>query len=350
MAEKSYLCTALAQGTPYCLPRLPISKSMNHSYLHTLIKYYDHYVKGVDFAHLPDRESEAYRQLLLQKADEALFADGRYSVITDMTLDIFDLPELIDELQDLSALNKLRKTQRVRLSFYLDLKEVCYPLYRAQRIDWSAWPWLLNDGSESLDQNDQLYELITNGQYPCLAGVILADLSHRIFIDEDEKYSSVARQEASEAYHYRVKGNDHPRNDEDRKKLQAGVCTCAETLWSIENHTLVGREMGFDHLTQSLYDAFDTFIDSTYRHKQIRMARELADWIRQHMTFGEVNPAQEKVDALYDTIKALMARYDVSTPNMSYTWLIITGDVLGMSLFSEEAQATDDDEMTFEED
>ncbi len=123
----------------------------------------------------------------------------------------------------------------------------------------------------------------------------------------------------------------------------ASVSKCADDLWNIENHILVGQLLGFDPLEQSVYDAFDTFIDTTYRHNQALCTRELSAWIREHWKMGECHPERETVDALYAKWKEVIGKYLVSTPDERFAWNILTLDVLGMSMFTKEEEESSDD-------
>lgn len=311
--------------------------------LDIIVKRFGHFLKDAGFAHLPARESEEYRQLVLKMANDVVFSEGRYSQITEWILEMFDEPEVCALASNLSEINRLTEAERVRLGFYLDIKKVCYPLFRGQKVDWSAWPWNLSDGKSSFE-NRELFALITKCERPCLSAAILYDLMQQMWMNEEDRYSSVARNEASEAYAYSVESawKMHSPTEEDRKSLTAAICKCADDLWVIENHVLVGELLGFDHLTQSVYDSFDTFIDSTYRHNQVLCSRELSAWIREHWTMGERHPAREQVDALYARWKELMTEYDVTSPDETFSWNILAIDVLGMSLFSKEEEVDDD--------
>lgn len=305
--------------------------------LHIVIKHFDDVIKGIDFGQLPQRESEEYRQLVLKTANDVMFSEGRYSQITEWTLEMFDVPEVCALVRNLTEINQLSAAERVRLGFYLDVKEVCYPLFRGKKVDWSAWPWNLSKGDASFE-NKELFELITQSEMPCLSAAILYDLKQQIWMNETGVYSSVACNEVSETFEYPLGSawKKHPKTDDEKKALTAAICKCADDLWAIENHILVGQQLGFDQLTQSVYDAFDTFIDSTYRHNQVLCAKELSAWIREHWTMNESHPDQEKVEALHAKCKELMEKYDVSSPDEHFSWNILTLDVLGMSLFAEE--------------
>lgn len=316
--------------------------------LHYIIGHFDDFIEDVDFAHLPDKESEEYRQLVLKTANDVIFSEGRYTRITEWTLEMFDEQEVCELVKNLKALNKLTDAERVRLGFYLDIKDVCYPLFRGQKIDWSTWPWNLNDGRFTFENKD-LFELITTdsliGQpLPCLQAAILYDMEQQIWKDEEELYSCVSRQEASDIFEHKVHWTWEkcPKTDDEKKALTAAICQCADDLWSIENHVLVGKLLGFDLLTQSIYDSFDTFIDTTYRHNQVLCAQELSAWLKENWTMNEPHPAQEKVEELLAKWKELMAKHDVTSPDERYSWNILTLDALGMSMFSKEEEVDDD--------
>lgn len=316
---------------------------MNKWNLQLVLTHFSDYVKNIDFTNLPPKESEAYRQLIQQTANDQIFCDGRYSYITEWILEMYDIPEVVEMMHSLSEINKLTDDERMRLGFYMDLGTTCYPLFRGMKIDWSEWPWLMKDGSGSMD-NQELFDTVTNGQRPYLSAAILYDLKEVVWKDE-EFYSSVVRQEVAHAFFYGVESlwNRDSKTEEEKKKFLAALDEFANKLWFAENHLHVGRQLGFDYLTQSVYDAMDTYIASTYRHRQVDFAKALSAWIRQNMTIGERYPSQEKVDALYDQMKALMAQYNVSTPDKSYTWNILTWDVLGMSPFPEHKEQDEDD-------
>lgn len=316
---------------------------MRNKELYIVIEHFDGFCKNIDFKHLPEHNSEEYRKFVLKTANDVIFSQGRYSVITEWTLELFDIPEVNEQICDLAAINALTADERTRLGFYLALKDVCYPLFKGMEVDWTAWPWNMNDADSSLD-NQELMDFVSECEWPCLAAAIIYDLQNRVW-REDKLFSSVARQEASEIFERRVKPlwEKSTKTDEDKKELASAVNKAANDLWFIKNHMLVGRQLGFDYTAQSVYDAVDTFIDTTYRHKQVDFARELGAWINQHMTVGDRHPEQALVDALHATMKGLMEKYDVSSPDLRYTWNIITLDLLGMSMFSEDEETADDD-------
>lgn len=315
--------------------------------LDLIIRQFDDYLKEVvDFEHLPERESEDYRKLVLQTANDVIFAEGRYNTVSEWTLEMFGLREVVQTVNDLNEINQLTDSQRIRLSYYKDLVAVCYPLFSGKLVDWTAWPWHLTDGRNSL-LNQQLYDLICHNEYPRLAAALLYDLKQQIWMNQDERYSTVACAEASQCYEMHVAHlwDSRTKTDDYEKQLAAAVSKCVDDLWSIENHTMVGRLMGMDALEQGVYDSLDTYIDSTYRYNQVLCARELTIWIHQHWPMGERHPEPEIVEALLAKWREVMKRYDVVSPDERYSWNILTLDVLGMSMFSkEELQGHDDDD------
>lgn len=309
-----------------------ICKYMNDWTLQIIIEHFDEVVKGIDFGQLPDWKSEEYRQLVLQTANDQIFSKGRYSEITEWVLEIFDEKEVRELVNDDTELSQLSEEEQRRLSFYLDVEKVCYPLFRGEKIDWSAWPWLLEDGSSSLD-NKPLYELITNEKRPYLGAAMLYALKQRMWQGDDGFFSSVALQDASVAFDRSVAR--HWKGDlsaEELKLLVMEVWKCAADLLIIENHIQIGRLMGLDPLAQSLYDAMDTYISENYYAKQVLCAKELAAWIREHLTIGERHPAPEKTEALRTKMDELMDKYHVVSPDRDFTWDIITLDVMGYGM------------------
>jgi len=295
-----------------------------------------HFVKGVDFNNLPERDSEEYRELLLKTANDEIFNEGPYSPATDCTVADYENKEVRVLFSDLKEINALKPKERKRIGFYKDLLETCLPLYKLEKPDWTAWPWNMKSDSDSME-NEDLFSFLEECKWPNLAAAVLNGIAHRTWLNEDF-YSSVARQEASNDFEYGVKHlwESNYKSEEEKKELPARINKYANDLWFIENHMLVGRMLGFDWVAQSVYDAFDTYIDRTYRHNQVRFALELGAWINANWTLGEPHPDKEKVDALRAKTIELKEKYGVSSPDIDYSWNILLLDVLGMSLFAEE--------------
>ena len=322
---------------------------MERNILKDILNRFDHFIKNVDFDNLPERDSEDYRELLMQTANDGIFCDGRYSANTEYTLEVFENPDYASESRSLVAINALSEKDRVRFRFYLDLKDMCYPLFRGKKTDWSAWPWNMTDGESSLD-NKELYAFITDCKWPNLSAAILYDI-HMLMMNDEENYTSVARNEVSMHVFYGIKSHwgGHDQSEEKKKKLIAAIGKCADDLWAVENHMKVGRLVCKDMLELSLYDAMDTFIDSTFRYQQVLMASEMAAWIRENWTIGERHPEKAKEKALWAKLDELKAKYDVKSPDMNHTCLIIAIDILQMSMFSEEEENFDDDDEWIDE-
>ena len=314
---------------------------MERNILKDILERFDNFIKTVDFDNMPERDSEDYRTLLMQAANDGIFCKGRYSSNSEYTLEVFEEPDYASESRSLAAINALSEKERVRFRFYMDLKDMCYPLFRGKMTDWSAWPWNMTDGESSLD-NRELYGFITDCKWPNLSAAILYDI-HKLMLSDEENYTCVARNEVSMHVFYGINSLwGHGKTEEDTRKLVAAIDKCADDLWAIENHMKVGRLVCKDMLELSLYDAMDSFIDTTFRYQQVLMVREMAAWIRENWTIGESHPEEAKEKALWAKLEELKAKYDVKTPDMRNTCLVIALDILKMSLDSEEN--LDDDE------
>lgn len=316
---------------------------MKENLLKEFIKGYDYFIHKVDFGNLPDRQSEAYRELLMKTANDEVFCNGRYSQITEYLLETLDEKEVYNQLHNLAAIHALTEDMRIRFAFYVDLADMCYPLFRGKNVGWSAWPWNMKSDSTSME-NDELFDFLTDCQWPNLAAAVLYDVFQHIWLDEEHFYSPVSQQEASNKFEYGVKRlwEKQEKTEAELKLLSAEVNKCANDFWFIENHIHVGLQLGFDWVAQSVYDALDTYVDNTYRHKQVDFARELGDWINANMTIGESHPAKEIIEAFRLKFKELLEKYQVSSPDVDYTWNLITSDVLGISVFEDETQETED--------
>lgn len=252
-----------------------------------------------------------------------------------MTLEIFDPVETIVQGYDLLDINALDENDRQRLSFYFDLKDMCYPLFRGQPVNWNEAPWNFSDGSNTID-NEELYDFVTSGEMPCLAAAILYNLKEQIW--HDEEFSSVARQKVADTFNRGVKRaweNAH-KSIEDKRKLEAEVSDCASTMWYVDNHIKVGKLLGFGSIEQDLYDAFDTYIDNTYCHKQVSCAKELGKFFRENIDFETIAHDSEKQLMLEAKIQQVMDDYGVTSPAMDYTMNIIFLDMLKLPLFEDE--------------
>lgn len=308
------------------------SKQMRLNGLQIILNRFDTFFGDISFSCMPKRESEEYRNLLLKTANDMMFSRGRYTHTTELTLELFDIEEVKTQAHDLNAINALSKDDRQRLSFYFDLKDMCYPLFKGKAVNWADFPWNLPDGSHSID-NDELYSFITSCEYPYLSAAILYSLKEQIW-DNEEEYSSVARQEVSDNFFYVVNyaWNNAHKGEEQMKKLEAEISECADKMWFIDNHMKVGKMLGFGILEQSLYDAFDTFVDTTYRHKQVSCAKELGKYIREHIDLEAIKHDGNLQGMLAKRIREVMGKHGVESPEMSYTMNIIFLDVLKVPL------------------
>ena len=321
---------------------------MERNILKDILERFDYFIKTVDFDNMPERDSEDYRTLLMQAANDGIFCEGRYSSNSEYTLEVFEEHDYASESRSLAAINALNEKDRVRFRFYMDLKDMCYPLFRGRKTDWSAWPWNMASDESSLD-NRELYAFITDCKWPNLSAAILYDI-HKLMLSDEENYTCVARNEVSMHVFYGIELQwGYGKTEEDMKKLVAAIVKCADDLWAIENHMKVGRLVFKDMLELSLYDAMDSFIDNTFCYQQVLMAREMAEWIRENWTIGESHPEEAKEKALWAKLEELKEKYDVKMPDMRHTYLVIALDILKMSMFSEEEENFDDDDEWIDE-
>ena len=301
---------------------------MKDNMLDIVIRNYEHFIGKMNYDNLPDRESEEYRTLILKTANEKIFFDGRYSAATEYTQEIFDDEEVKCDLADLKLFNSLTPLEQQKLRFFLDLKKVCYPLFRGQEVDWTAWPWNLKDGTPQM-HNEEMWDFIKGMEYDNLKAAIMYDLYQQIWLN-DTKYTSVMRNELSRKFQHEVKNNwgEDCRKDDECKSLGDHVFLFMDELWSMENHLLVGKELGFDFLAQSIYDAIDTYISMEYDYRQIMITRELRQWLEDNWPMGENKPGEEKLRALADTLKGFFEKHHLEPTDLGYTFDILTMDVL----------------------
>jgi len=312
--------------------------------LDIVITHFDWFFKKTDFASLRSKTEEEYRLFLLQTANDSMFCEGRYSNVTEATLELFDEPEVIRLTHDLSALNALKPKERERLKFYLDLKEVCYPLFRGQVIDWSAYPWNMKDPSYSMQKNKELWDFVNDSELRYLAAAVLYDCFQRMWHQQDI-YTSVMLNDLSNSYYCNI---DHhwkqafAKKDEDKEKLVVGMREFADDLWATENHLEVAHRLGLDLAGLSVYDAMDGYMSGTFRYNQVDFAREMSEWLHTHWTMGEEYPPKEQVKLLFDTLNEKMEQYDVICADKTFMWNLITLDLLGMSVVPKRESKADE--------
>lgn len=316
--------------------------------LNLLINRFDnYYLNEVPFDNMPSRESEEYRTLLMKIANDKVFFQGRISFATDYYVDIFNDEEVAAACSNQALIDALPEEMRKRLNFYLDLKELCLPLYNGTEVDWSAWPWCMNEGSSSLD-NEELFNFIEECKYPFLSCAIFYNLSKQIMCGDNDLFSTVGQQEVADLYYYEL-DLEWKRTKEDEtlvNNLSAKVNECANKLWFIENHMHVGKQLGFDWFEQSIYDAFDTYIDNAYRHNQVTFTKELSACVMELWGDSDEFPTKNIEELRLKTLE-LTKKYKVSSPNPDYTWNIILLDVLGVP--SPEFRKDDDEEDNWDE-
>lgn len=318
---------------------------MKDNTLREIIRHFDEAVNGIDFTNMPVRDSEDYRTLVLKTADEKIFSDGRLNEVTEWVLEIFDIEKVKRTVNDLSLINDLTDKERTRYKFYTDLKEVCYPLYHGQKVNWTSWPWNLKSDSDNLAENDELFSFIANAAnsiYANLCAAICYDLKEQVWRDETGKYTSVARQEMADLFGYSVKakwGKNIIRKA-DEEDVSADILLKSEeqrfcdNLASLENHIIIGRRLGMDFLAQSVYDAMEIGVGGEYQYELVDFAIEFGTWLKEHWVINDINPEPDRVVELENTFWRMQDEHGVTSCDLEYTWNILTLDVLGMSLES----------------
>ena len=170
--------------------------------LEYVISTYDNFIGKIDYDKMPERESKEYRKLMLKIANEKIFYDGRYSLATECMLEIFDNKDLKRELADQQRLNHLSPLQQQKLHFILDLKEMCYPLFMGQKVDWTAWPWNMKNGEPSM-HNKEFYNFVDDLDSNIKAAIIY-DITQQIWTN-DTTYTSVMRHEISRKFYFEIR-------------------------------------------------------------------------------------------------------------------------------------------------
>lgn len=294
--------------------------------LELLIRYFDKAVKDIDFAHLPDRKSEEYRLFLLKTANDKLFCNVK--IVQKLILGIGKIKSYY-KLNDADIINEQTDLQRLKLRFFNDLEGLFHSLVFGDDIDWTAWPWCLDDNSESMDDSP-LYKFIIQGEYCNISAAICHYLCNKTK-DKVDFYSSVARRCIDRNFYYYVAAKWNAQKTakiEGQYELIYGCRAFICELLSIENHIHVGRMLGLDLLAQNIYDALFTYVEKEYSHKHILYAREMASWIKYNWDMDNRKPSEEEQKKLLDMMICLTSKHNAKSPDLDFAWIILTMDVL----------------------
>jgi len=314
---------------------------MKTNILDITIRHFQQVLTDIDFNNLPEKDDENYRDFMLKSADN-LYSEGRYSQKTEWTLELFDRDDVLAALKDLKMINALTDLQRAQLRFCLAMRDICYPLFRGQKVDWTSWPWNMKDGRSTM-YNKELCKFITEGGYPYLGAAICYDLKeYRWDVNEDELFTSIAMNEMSEKYFYEVEKSWGDKKD--KEVLIAELVKFTDDMRDTENHFLVGRRLGMDYMAQAVYDAVDGFICDTYYYNQVDFAKELGEWLEDNWSYGEENPDKEKFYVLENKIDELMEKYDVHCSDYKHMWNVLLLDELKVLYSGDDTDDDDDDD------
>lgn len=320
---------------------------MKNSNLKLFIERFDHFCTGIDWEAVAQMDEKALSEEILRVANDSIFTEGRMSIASEMTLELLDIKEMVEQLHDLKAINALSDAERQRLNFYRELAEVFTPLYHHHAIDLTLPPFCLEDGRLDV-RNSELCDWLRETPYTHVAGVVV-EVMKDVFC-RSEWCNTVVQEELSEEFIRNIKYAWPHTSDKDEvkaekeKKLAVSIEAMLDKLSDVLNHMELGRRMGMDAMEQALYDAFDTFIYDTYYYRQVDAAKELAAWIRQHWPEGERYPSRELCEALLQAFTEITQRNEVQLADKRYTWNIILLDILDVSLLSKEEEEEYDQE------
>ena len=305
---------------------------MKNSMLEDFTKTYDKFVGDINYAELPDRESEDYRKMIFETANDKIFFEGRCCIATESLLESYGRVDLNCELADSKLLAQLTTLEQKKVRFFLDLKEVCYPLFMGQEIDWTAWPWNLKKEECGL-YGDEFIDFFKDCEYTFLKAAVVYDITEQIYENKAD-YTSVTRHTVYRNLHNDIlpkwHGGYNEKPSEYERALSNEIFLFLDNLSELMNHMLVGKELGFDFMTQSIYDAIDGCIDTRYDYRGIKIARKLSQWLKDNWAMGVSHPSKEQLEELYYTFKDLAKNHNVEITSPAYSWDCLTMDVLGV--------------------
>ena len=301
--------------------------------LDILIKRFDACVaseaprKGKEFDEYSSLTEDEQNRLLLETANR-FFDDGRYSVKTEWSIEMFELAEACDSLYDLQQIDALTPAQRKRLPFYQKFKALCFPLFRKNILYLREQPFCFKDMMYSI-ANNELREFLYNTEYIYLAQVMAEGLASQMASGDGA--TAVAYNELHQyAYYERV---DKKKSiEENRTHLNRLI----DALWDVHNHYELGGRMGLDHMSQSIYDMTDTFICRNYDYRQVDYAKKVARFIEEGLKRNNNRLNQEFANEIGKVVDETAAHYGVVFADKQYTLRYIFYDLLGFAQPGEE--------------
>lgn len=298
--------------------------------LKELYKRLDWAAGGLDAKQLDALDGKAYNELLLQKA-EHMFSNGRYSTYTEMSLEMYIDPEVETALHDLSQIAELTADERIKLSFYQDLKSFCFPLFRRKSIDLTQAPFCFSQGSFNI-MNKELRGFLYETSYVHLAAVLCDALINGYWQDAELK-DTIVQNRLSDALSF---GFHFKERDEEKKRKE--LDELIDQIFTTENHLEVGKRLGLTPQAQAIYDMTDTFICKEYYYSQVDFAKEMDLWLQKNWN------DEEPYELLVKELDACAQRHDVTFVDKSSTITYMLYDLLGMRMFPDSEYDDGDDE------
>lgn len=304
--------------------------------LKELLKRFDYGTGGVTAEQLKNLDEQACQQLLLEKADY-LFAEGRYSHRTEMSLEMYQLQEAEQSLYDLRQISELTDSQRIKLKFYQHLKELCFPLFSRQPVDLTAAPFGFSNPEFSI-MNRQLLNFLYDSPYTHLSIVLCIALVNTYKSGENMPDTVVASQLNDQIFY------GHIEHERDADKQRQALDKLIDDIYRAENHLRVGKLLGLSAQAQAIYDMTDTYICTEYLYNQVLFAQELAGWIAKNWVPEPREKRENTLQLLLQELNVCAQRHQVVFADKQHTINQIIYDLLGVPMFDEKEYSYPDDE------
>lgn len=299
---------------------------MNDWTLDILLERFDHFTE-ITTEKLRSITDEEYDELLLTTA-ELMFSEGRYSVYTEGSLEMYELQEAEDALCDLAQINQLDDDERLRLCFYKDLKAFCYPLFRQTPVDLTARPFCMNDGIFSI-ANRELADFLSNTPHRHL-GLVICNSLVQTYWNDDLLLDTVVMNSLTNTFFYTC-GNGKNVDDESYNQM-------IDDLVDVNNHLELGKRLGLSPTAQAVYDMTDTFVCKYYDYEQVDFAIAMGRWIENNWGKHVAHPSEEKIARLKEEFARLARKHHVAFCSEDSTLSYIFLDLLGCSLINEDEE------------
>ena len=290
---------------------------------------------GVDIRQLKKADDDAYRELLLQKAD-FLFSDGRCGVNPTEGLEIYRDPEAETALHDLTQIQELTDAERQKLAFYMDLKDFCFPFFCKDPVDLTRNPFCFINPRFNIT-NGELRDFLYDTPYVHLAAIICEGLIEAYWRNRELKDTVVLNKLSDYLFH----GFKH--SEKDPEVLREHLDQLINIIFTAENHLEVGHRLGLTPQAQAIYDMTDTFICKEYLFNQVDFAKEMDLWLQKN---AEAEPDDEYFDLLMEELEACAQRHEIIFVDKEATLIYLYIDLLQIHLHA----PSDEDDLEWEDD